>query len=457
MAPHLDTRLADYHPEPLNFNDNPLNFSTPGSESKVFSPNRAHKAEPTAGPYDGEQFGQRLDTLPQGLPGRRHPATAVAQMAGFALAGAILSVGHHVYYASLHLSPADGTTRIAGHPISRQKVTNFVATVFIFLVKLCLSQSISKAFDQRLWYTVRRSSMKLNGLDALFGVLGDPVAFLNFEMVWRAKVAAGLAFIAWTGTFGVIPVPGSLTVQSMETLATEDITVPTVDLAKNPVSGAIYSSSPIGNYTTPATFTQTVASKAVIEAEIATWTNPCGSDCSYNITFFAPSFSCSAPSDSAIQSRIPIWSLPGIAVLDTVLSQTTCSSFNSTYNIAIEFRDNVQKVEVLDVALGSSFGTDLTLINDPALSRAVRPALAALKDAVSISLTGSIFQNLQTGLDISGGTLALYSALANNTLPTNPVFRTSTPQLIEDLLTNTTISMISRNLWSDHHLCHHRA
>ncbi|KAJ6480493.1 hypothetical protein C8R47DRAFT_1218694 [Mycena vitilis] len=74
------------------------------------------------------------------------------------------------------------------------------------------------------------------------------------------------------------------------------------------------------------------------------------------------------------------------------------------------------------------------------------PALAAVKDAVSISLQGSVHQDKETGLPASG--LALYSILANNTIPTNPVFRTDTPQLIEQLLTNTMISLIAHNLWT---------
>jgi multisubunit Na+/H+ antiporter MnhG subunit len=49
-------------------------------------------------------------------------------------------------------------------------------------------------------------------------------------------------------------------------------------------------------------------------------------------------------------------------------------------------------------------------------------------------------------LTVSG--IALYSALANNTISTNPSFRTDTPQLIEQLLANTTISLIARALWS---------
>ncbi|KAJ7697191.1 hypothetical protein B0H17DRAFT_1052341 [Mycena rosella] len=457
---HLDTRLAGYHPEPLNFNDNPLTSRPNDSEPKVLSPNRPLKREWSEGGDEVEESTESLHTLPPGLPGRRHPATAFAQMTGFALGGAILAAGHHIYYTALHLTPSDGTTSIGGHIVSHQAITTFVGTVFIFLVRLCLSQSISKAFDQRLWYSVRRTAMKLGGLDALFSVLGDPVAFLNFEMVWRAKVAAGLAFIAWTGAFGVIPVPGSLTVQSIQTHSTEDMTVATVNLAKEPESGLLYTFSPIRSYNGPAPIVQTVASKALLESNIATWPNPCGSDCSYNLTFFAPSFSCSEPSGSSIQGRVNIWSVLPIIEGTTadilnvqyisdfqgnILSETNCTSFNSTYTVAIQFQDNQQSVDVLDIALGSSFGTNLTLIiDDPTF----RPALAALKDAVSNSLIGGVFQNVETGLSITGSTLALYSALANNTIPSNPVFLPDTPALIEQLLTNASISMISRNLWN---------
>jgi hypothetical protein len=87
--------------------------------------------------------------------------------------------------------------------------------------------------------------MRLAALDALFSVLVDPTAFFNLEMVWRAKVAAGLGFLVWTATFAVIPVPGSLTVQSIQTHTTTDIIVPAVNLAKDPTGGPIYTFSPI--------------------------------------------------------------------------------------------------------------------------------------------------------------------------------------------------------------------
>ncbi|KAF7340439.1 Pc21g08530 protein [Mycena venus] len=395
----LASQLAEYQLEPLHLNQNAIR--SPGAESdakNVFSPTNISKVEQDEDYVSSRQLERKLDTLPQGLPGRRHPVTAVAQMTGFALAGAILAVGHHVYFVSLHLTPSDGSVQVGGHPISRQKITNFVATVFIFLVKLCLSLSIAKAFDQQLWYTVRRRAMRLSGLDALFNVLADPTAFLNFEMVWRAKMAAGLALVAWTATFAVLPIPGSLTVQSIETQSIQDISVPTVNLAMTPAGGPIYTSSPILN----------------------TW-------------------NVQAPTKGNDTDTL---SVQYVTVLQTTSAQTNCTSFNSTYSLTIQYHASQQDIGV-SVAIGPSFGTAGTLIiDDPTY----KPALAAIKDAVSTALVGSVFQNKQTGLDVSG--IALYSALVNDTNSGNPVFRTDTPQLIEQLLTNTTISMISRNLWT---------
>jgi hypothetical protein len=50
-------------------------------------------------------------------------------MASFAMAGVILAAGHHIYYASLHLTPSDGATSIGTHTVSHQVVTNFVGTL----------------------------------------------------------------------------------------------------------------------------------------------------------------------------------------------------------------------------------------------------------------------------------------------------------------------------------------
>ncbi|KAJ7713351.1 hypothetical protein B0H14DRAFT_3901993 [Mycena olivaceomarginata] len=223
--------------------------------------------------------------------------------------------------------------------------------------------------------------MRLAGLDALFSVLVDPTAFFTLEMIWGAKVATGLGFMAWTATFTVIPVPGSLTVQSIQTHTTTDIIVPTVNLAKDPTGGPIYTFSPIRSYNTAGPIPQSVANKTLIDQDIATWTSPCGAgaDYSYNLTFFAPSFKCSASTSTAVQAVVPIWNVQAlIKGTDTdtlsvqylsdlegnIISKTNCTSFNSTYSLAVAYHDNQQKINILNITLGSTFGTNATIIID---------------------------------------------------------------------------------------------
>ncbi len=231
------------------------------------------------------------------------------------------------------------------------------------------------------------------------------------------------------------------------------------------------------SYNGPAPVTQTVANKALIEGSIATLQSPCGQNCSYNLTFFAPSFKCTPPTGSRVEARIPSWEAGPTVKGDDVdtlnikwisdfqsnfQSVTNCTSYNSTYTLNVAFEDNKQQIDIRDVSSGSPFGTNQTLFPDDStceFSRSqlelkltlnlfqVRPALAAIKDAVSNGLIGSVFQNMQTGLNVDR-TLVLYSLLANNTDPTNPTFSTDTPRLIEEMLRNASVSVMTKSLWS---------
>ncbi|KAJ7354228.1 hypothetical protein DFH08DRAFT_955626 [Mycena albidolilacea] len=319
-------------------------------------------------------------------------------MTGFALAGALLAVVHHIYFVSLHLTPADGTVRVGGQPVSHQKIANFIATVFIFLVKLCLSLSKGSWRGQLL-----HSNTQYHGYNR-----------------------------------------------------------PNRQPRKGPNGRSHLYFSPIRSYNTAGPIPQSVANKALIDQDIATWTSPCGAgaDCSYNLTFFAPSFKCSAPTSTAVQAIVPIWNVQAlIKGTDTdtlsvqyfsdlegnIISQTNCTSFNSTYSLAVAYHDNQQKINILNITLGIASAIFPSEKMNQLNAASDRLALAAVKDAVSNDLLGSVFQDRETGLNVSG--ITLYSALANNTIPTNPSFRTDTPQLIEQLLANTTISLIARALW----------
>lgn len=108
------------------------------------------------------------------------------------------AIGHHVYY-TLH----DDTPAV--NQIKHVRIGTFLA----FMTRACLIGASVIAFKQRVWYTVRRKSMKLCGLDALFGVVEDPMAFFwpmdaAREMLSKAKLASFMVLIIWYVSFPAV-------------------------------------------------------------------------------------------------------------------------------------------------------------------------------------------------------------------------------------------------------------
>ena len=124
----------------------------------------------------------------------------------------------------------------------------------------------------------------------------------------------------------------------------------------------------------PSPFMSAFAARTLAAGEIATWPSPCGPDCSYNQSFFGPSFSCSPVQSNqtgTAQSRWEAKAQPGntsdtlsiqwLSSLDgPTQSFTDCVPYNSTYNIAVRYSNGIQTVDVQSTPPQSSFGT-----NDP--------------------------------------------------------------------------------------------
>jgi hypothetical protein len=57
--------------------------------------------------------------------------------------------------------------------------------------------AVGVAYSQHLWMTVRKKSMTISGLDAMFGAVNDIFAFLTLDFVKQAKLGAFLALLVW--------------------------------------------------------------------------------------------------------------------------------------------------------------------------------------------------------------------------------------------------------------------
>lgn len=110
-------------------------------------------------------------------------------MIGLFLCGLSFSVGHHVYYKSLDNTLVKST--------EEQTWALRIGTGFAFVVKTLLVAAIGIAAMQQIWATLRRKSVNLRGIDAMFSILNDPLAFFVPDMWLCAKTLTLLAIISW--------------------------------------------------------------------------------------------------------------------------------------------------------------------------------------------------------------------------------------------------------------------
>lgn len=110
-------------------------------------------------------------------------------MVGSVICGAALSVGHHLYYQNLD------NTRV--HSVGQQTWAIRIGTGFAFLNKTFLVAGVGIAAVQEIWATLRRKSMKLSGIDGMFAVLNNPLAFFIPDLWLYAKTLTLLAIISW--------------------------------------------------------------------------------------------------------------------------------------------------------------------------------------------------------------------------------------------------------------------
>lgn len=105
------------------------------------------------------------------------------------IAGIAFAVGHHIFYHSL-----DGTLVTS---TSQQEWTIRIGTGLAFLVKAALAASVGVAFTQYLWTIARTEAMAVGSIDAMFSMTKNPLAFINFEVLWKAKLLVLLALASW--------------------------------------------------------------------------------------------------------------------------------------------------------------------------------------------------------------------------------------------------------------------
>ena len=96
-------------------------------------------------------------------------------MLGLFLLGLLVAVGHHVFYSYLD------TRKLQDVRLPQAWVIR-MGNAIAFLFRVSLVDAIGVVYAQGFWGFVRRKDIQIESLDAMFGVLSNPLLLLNREL-----------------------------------------------------------------------------------------------------------------------------------------------------------------------------------------------------------------------------------------------------------------------------------
>jgi hypothetical protein len=140
--------------------------------------------------------GSRSDSR---IPGFKSYAIMLS-LFGVGIAAAIFQ---HCFYSYINGRQIDDV------PITQTWVIQ-AGNVFAFLFKATLVAAVGAAFCQRFWFSVRRQAIRVRTIDVIFGVLQNPVEFINTDFPRETKMLFAFAALSWILPLSAIFSPGAL-------------------------------------------------------------------------------------------------------------------------------------------------------------------------------------------------------------------------------------------------------
>lgn len=113
------------------------------------------------------------------------------------ISGFLFALGHHLYYSNLASTPVpDGNHRALGG-LSKQQANLTVGNLFAFLVKASFAVSVSAAYTQVAWRTVKRQHNTLSVLDAVFSAVNNIAPLVRISVWWKYQMLLLIVLISW--------------------------------------------------------------------------------------------------------------------------------------------------------------------------------------------------------------------------------------------------------------------
>ncbi|CEN62687.1 hypothetical protein ASPCAL09319 [Aspergillus calidoustus] len=204
-------------------------------------------------------------------------------MIGFAVCGALLALGHHLYYDSLDNTLVTST--------NQQTWAIRIGTGFAFLVKASLVSAVGVAAVQEIWAVLRRKYMTLRGIDGMFAVLTSPLAFLVPDLWMYAKILTMMAIVSWVIPLTAVITPATLSVRLLQTSNITATHVPTLKFSDNSFWRPWVTDGPRGEIITPAPAIMRQLTTTASSMQVPPFTPP-SPNSSYTLEFWGPSYDC---------------------------------------------------------------------------------------------------------------------------------------------------------------------
>lgn len=129
---------------------------------------------------------------------------APASATGALVAGLLLTVGHHLFYQSLHETPVCENAFFY-RQVSQQQINIAIGTAFAFLAKACMVLAVSIAFVQIFWYATSQRTgddfPTLERIDAVYSVLDNAIEMFNVKLWYNYPLLMLIAALAWYANF----------------------------------------------------------------------------------------------------------------------------------------------------------------------------------------------------------------------------------------------------------------
>ncbi|KAF3903494.1 hypothetical protein ABW20_dc0108978 [Dactylellina cionopaga] len=208
--------------------------------------------------------------------------------------GVAVAIGHHVYFTKLNNTPYENVVWVGRYSL-----------VLALIVKTCFATCILLCYEQVVWVGLRHKEKgtSIRAIDALFGATYQVVSLLHPAMWIQHPLSAIMITIRWLLPLVSIITPTTLTVQNRESVGFTNYQVPTLNLsavAQNtldlPPNGTYFDDLGYTEYTGNRWFATSFASKVGTLTGFlggpVNYPSPCGSNCSYSISFNAALMKC---------------------------------------------------------------------------------------------------------------------------------------------------------------------